>query len=295
LQAEKWQTFGSVNHPLTIAVETVPRPLAQIANRIRGFTMKIFRVLVLAVALIAGGGAAYLALNLQPAAGPDMAAAPAVPMTDVLVAASNIPPGASLSSTNIRWQAWPTEAINEAFISAKDQSDAIEVFTGTVVRSQFYDGEPIREGKLARAESGFMSAILPTGMRAVAVRVSAQTSAGGFILPNDRVDVILTSGQSGGGSKDDIISYALLQNIRVLAIDQTVEEQDGERVVVGKTATLELDPAQVDTITAAEKAGSLSLSLRSVEDADEIEISKRKRSGIVKVFRAGRTNIVKTQ
>ena len=255
--------------------------------------MKIFRVLVLAVALIAGGGAAYLALNLQPAAGPDMAAAPVVPMTDVLVAASNIPLGASLNDTNIRWQAWPSEAINEAFINANDQSDAIEVLTGTVVRSKFYDGEPIRESKLARAGSGFMSAILPTGMRAIAVRVSAQTSAGGFILPNDRVDVILTGGGSGG--KGDIISYALLQNIRVLAIGQTVQEKDGERVVKGKTATLELDPGQVDIVIAAQKSGSLSLSLRSIEDADDINISKRRRSGIVKVYRAGRTRIVKTQ
>ncbi len=259
--------------------------------------MKLFRVLVLAVALIAGSGAAYLALNLQPASGPETVAAPVVPMTDVLVAAANIPPGASLSNRNVRWQAWPNNAVNEAFINKDAQSDAIEVLTGTVVRSQFYDGEPIREGKLARAESGFMSAILPTGMRAVAVRVSAQTSAGGFILPNDRVDVILTDDQppANGGSEREIISYTLLQNVRVLAIDQTVEEQDGERVVVGKTATLELDPAQVETIAAAEEAGSLSLSLRSVEDADDIQITKRKRSGVVKVFRAGRSNLVKTQ
>jgi pilus assembly protein CpaB len=259
--------------------------------------MKIFRVLVLAVALIAGSGAAYLALNLQPASGPDMAAAPVVPMTDVLVAASNIPPGGSLSNRNVRWQSWPSEAINEAFISKDSQSDAIDALTGTIVRSQFYDGEPIREGKLARAESGFMSAILPTGMRAVAVRVSAQTSAGGFILPNDRVDVILTDDHppAAGQGEREIISTTLLQNIRVLAIDQTVEEQDGEHVVVGKTATLELDPPQVETIAAAEEAGSLSLSLRSVEDADDIELSKRKRSGIVKVYRAGRSNLVKTQ
>jgi pilus assembly protein CpaB len=259
--------------------------------------MKIFRVLVLAVALIAGSGAAYLALNLQPASGPDMAAAPVIPMTDVLVAAANIPTGGSLSNRNIRWQSWPSDAVNGAFISKDSQPDGIEVLTGTVVRSQFYDGEPIREGKLARAESGFMSAILPTGMRAVAVRVSAQTSAGGFILPNDRVDVIMTDDQApaAGKGEREIISYTLLQNIRVLAIDQTVEEQDGERVVVGKTATLELDPSQVETIAAAEEAGTLSLSLRSVEDADDIQISKRKRSGIVKVYRAGRTNLVKTQ
>lgn len=261
------------------------------------YTMKIFRVLVLAVALIAGSGAAYLALNLQPASGPDMAAAPVVPMTDVLVAAANIPTGASLSNSNIRWQPWPSDAVNGAFISKDSQPDGIDVLTGTVVRSQFYDGEPIREGKLARAESGFMSAILPTGMRAVAVRVSAQTSAGGFILPNDRVDVIFTDDHppAAGTGEREVISYTLLQNIRVLAIDQTVEEQDGERVVVGKTATLELDPPQVETIAAAEEAGSLSLSLRSVEDADDIQISKRKRSGIVKVYRAGRSNLVKTQ
>jgi len=259
--------------------------------------MKIFRVLVLAVALIAGSGAAYLALNLQPSSAPDMAAAPVVPMTDVLVAASNIPPGASLSDRNVRWQPWPSEAINDAFIAKNDQDNAVESLTGTIVRSQFYDGEPIREGKLARAESGFMSAILPTGMRAVAVRVSAQTSAGGFILPNDRVDVILTDDQPAADGRGDreIISYTLLQNIRVLAIDQTVEEQDGERVVVGKTATVELDPSQVETIAAAEEAGTLSLSLRSVEDADDIQLSKRKRSGLVKVFRAGRSNLVKTQ
>ena len=261
------------------------------------FTMKIFRVLVLAVALIAGGGAAYLALNLQPESGSEMAAAPLIPMTDVLVAAANIPTGGSLSNSNIRWQSWPSDAVNGAFISKGSQPDGIEVLTGTVVRSQFYDGEPIREGKLARAESGFMSAILPTGMRAVAVRVSAQTSAGGFILPNDRVDVILTDDQpaTDGRSDREIIAFTLLQNIRVLAIDQTVEEQDGERVVVGKTATLELDPMQVEAIAAAEEAGSLSLSLRSVEDADDIQISKRKRSGIVKIYRAGRTNLVKTQ
>ena len=142
-----------------------------------------------------------------------------------------------------------------------------------------------------------MSAILPKGMRAVAVRVSAQTSAGGFILPNDRVDVIFTNSEApaDSGGEREYISYALLLNVRVLAIDQTVEEQDGERVVVGKTATLELDPSQVETIAAADEAGSLSLSLRSVEDADEIQISKRKRSGLIKIYRAGRSNLVKIQ
>ena len=259
--------------------------------------MTIFRVLVLVVALIAGGGAAYLAINLQPESPAEMASAPVVPMTNVLVAAANIPPGASLSESNVRWQPWPSDAVNEAFIDKERQADAIGSLTGTVVRSQFFDGEPIREGKLARAESGFMSAILPTGMRAVAVRVTAQTSAGGFILPNDRVDVIMTEKQDAadGSTKEEVISYAILENVRVLAIDQTVEEQDGERVVVGKTATLELNPNQVEVIAAAEASGSLSLSLRSVEDADAIQVSERKRSGIVKVYRAGRSKFVKSQ
>jgi pilus assembly protein CpaB len=116
--------------------------------------------------------------------------------------------------------------------------------------------------------AGFMAAILPSGMRAVSTQISPETGAGGFILPNDRVDVIVTRrdpDKTGGGN--DQTSETVLTNIRVLAIDQNIEEKGGQKVVVGKTATLELTPGQAETLTLAQHLGSLSLALRSITDA----------------------------
>ncbi len=111
------------------------------------------------------------------------------------------------------------------------------------MRSPFVAGEPIREVKLARPGSGFLSAILPSGMRAVAVRVSASNTAGGFILPGDRVDVVADRCPAieRATRRRENVSRTILANIKVLAIDQTVGDKQGEAVVVGKTATLELD------------------------------------------------------
>jgi pilus assembly protein CpaB len=261
--------------------------------------MKLFRVLVLAIALIAGGIAAYLALNFGPGA-PEptvVELAPQIQSQDVLVAATDIGQGAKLTPDNVRWQRWPEEAVNASYIQKQTQPDAIEKLDGSVVRSQFIAGEPIRDVKLARPESGFLSAILPAGKRAIAVRVSAQNTAGGFILPNDRVDVVQTiSQQSSPDMPAENVSRTILSNVKVLAIDQTVDEESGEAVVVGKTATLELEPAQVELITAAEASGTLSLSLRSMADTDEVaSAEKQHQSGTVRIIRAGRIQVVTTQ
>jgi pilus assembly protein CpaB len=261
--------------------------------------MKLFRVLVLVVALVAGGVAAYLAMNMAPTGNAPTVVelAPQIQSQDVLVAASDIRQGQTLSTENLRWQRWPDEAINPGYLQKQTRPDAIETLAGSVVRSQFVAGEPIREVKLARPESGFLSAILPSGKRAVAVRISAQNTAGGFILPNDRVDVVQTiTQQAAPDAPVENVSRTILTNIKVLAIDQTVDEQNGEPVVVGKTATLELDPAQVEQITAAEAGGALSLSLRSVTDTDDVAASANERqSGTVRIFRSGRKQIVTTQ
>ena len=261
--------------------------------------MKLFRVLVLVVALVAGGVAAYLAMNMAPTgdAPTVVELAPQIQSQDVLVAAADIRQGQTLSAENLRWQRWPDEAINPGYLQKQTRPDAIETLSGSVVRSQFVAGEPIREVKLARAESGFLSAILPSGKRAIAVRISAQNTAGGFILPNDRVDVVQTvTQQAAPDAPVENVSRTILTNIKVLAIDQTVDELNGEPVVVGKTATLELDPAQVEQITAAEAGGALSLSLRSVTDTDNVATSANERqSGTVRIFRSGRKQIVTTQ
>src|SRR5262249_53161737 len=119
--------------------------------------------------------------------------------------------------------------------------------------------------------AGYMAAILPSGMRAVSTEISPETGAGGFILPNDRVDVILSkraNNDAKQGNKQPV-SETILTNVRVLAIDQTVEEKNGQRVVVGKTATVELSPRQAETLTQARQLGTLSLALRSLLDANK--------------------------
>jgi pilus assembly protein CpaB len=261
--------------------------------------MKLFRVLVLGVALVAGGIAAYLALNLGGGApAPTVVElAPQIQSQDVLVAAADIGQGGKLTAENVRWQRWPDDAMNATYIQKQTRPDAIETLQNSIVRSQFVAGEPIREVKLASPESGFLSAILPSGMRAIAVRISAQNTAGGFILPGDRVDVVQTlAQQTTADAPPENVSRTILTNIKVLAIDQTVDEQEGEAVVVGKTATLELDPAQVEQITAAEASGTLSLSLRSIADTNEVVSAHEERqTGTVRIFRGGRSKILTTQ
>jgi len=257
--------------------------------------MNIFRVLVLVVALIAGGAAAYLSFNppVEPPVLPPQVVE-TIPTSEILVVSGDVGPGATLNAENVRWEEWPSSAINPAFISRESQPDAIQEIDGTIVRSQFYDGEPVRDGKLVRADSGFMSAILPSGKRAVAVRVSAQSTAGGFILPNDRVDLIHTVNQNSDG-QSRFVSKTLLSNIRVMAIDQTIEEQNGERVVVGKTATLELSPSEVELVASAEKEGSLSLALRSMADMNVDDAARKKRrSGTVRLYKSGKAVLVTT-
>ncbi len=195
---------------------------------------------------------------------------PASEVVDILVAKSDIGVGRSVSNEDMSWQPWPIKAAGPLFIRKSARPNAIEDLKGSVARAPFVAGEPIREQKLVKADgSGFMSAILPAGMRAVSTEISAETGAGGFILPNDRVDVILirrTESQGKGGG-EGFVSETILRNVRVLAIDQTVEEKNGQKVVVGKTTTLELSARQTETLALSRQRGTLSLALRSLADA----------------------------
>jgi pilus assembly protein CpaB len=184
----------------------------------------------------------------------------------------------------VSWQAWPATTAAGNFIRKSDRPKALENLTGMIVRAPFVAGEPIREVKLVNSKgSGFMAAILPSGMRAVATQISPESGVGGFILPNDRVDVIMTP-----RSKDDSgerTSETILRNIRVLAIDQNVEEKNGQKVVVGKTATLELTPGQAETLALSHQIGVLSLSLRSIADGtleEKTDDSARQNVNIVR-------------
>ena len=226
------------------------------------------RIVVLTIALSAGGVAACLA------SGSDNKPAPAEPAAqlqtvDVLVARSEIGLGQTVKPEDTQWQTWPAATASNNFIRRSDRPEAATEMAGSIARSPFLAGEPIREQKLVKANgSGFMAAILPTGMRAISTEISPETAAGGFILPNDRVDVILSKHDksTSPGAADVINSEIILANIRVLAIDQAPKEKDGQNTVVGRTVTLELKPEQAETLARARQTGTLALALRSIAD-----------------------------
>jgi pilus assembly protein CpaB len=255
------------------------------------------RIIVLTIAIGAGGVAAYLASGSDSKAPAPAEPVAQLPTVDVLVAKADINLGQTLTPNDIIWQSWPASTASSSFIRRNDRPDATKEVTGSIARSPFIAGEPIREPKLIKSNgSGFMAAILPQGMRAISTEISPETGAGGFILPNDHVDVVLTRREKNPDPKatgDIVISEVKLANIRVLAIDQAPKEKDGQNTVVGKTVTLELKPEQVPVLAAARQAGTLSLSLRSIADVNQVEVAIDDRSritGSINVVRYGVNN-----
>ena len=255
--------------------------------------MNTARIVVLTIAVGAGGIAAYLA------SGSDNKPAPAepvaqLPTVDVLVAKNDIGLGQSVKPEDMQWQTWPSATASNVFIRRGERPNAQTEIVGEIARAPFIAGEPIREQKLVKADgSGFMAAILPTGMRAVSTEISPETGAGGFILPNDRVDVILSKHDKNPdrAGTDTVNSEIILSNIRVLAIDQAPKEKDGQNAVVGKTVTLELRPEQTETLARAHQTGTLSLALRSIADVNIVESraedQSHKRGDSINVVRYG--------
>ena len=232
--------------------------------------MKTARLMVFGVAIVAGLGAAYMVMGTKPPE-PVRITMPAPPVdTDsVLVAARDLAFGAVVVPDDMRWQAWPKAQLPPGIITKTARPNAFDEIKGSIVRSNFLAGEPFRPDRLVKgAGSGFMSAVLPTGARAVAINIDEKgtTTAGGFILPNDRVDVVRTF-HAEDGAPGSFASETILTNIRVLAIGQNIQEKAGERVVVGGTATLELTPEQSERVILAQRTSQLSLTLRSMADA----------------------------
>lgn len=250
------------------------------------------RIVVLAIALGAGAVALYLA-SASETTTPATQVAVELPTVEVLVAKSELPLGHTITANDIRWQVWPASAASVGVLRRNDRNHADTEIVGMMTRSTFVEGEPIREIKLVRTDgAGFMAAVLTSGMRAVSTEISPETGAGGFILPNDRVDVLLSKRDKSadrGTTIDVITSEVILSNIRVLAIDQAPKEKDGQNTVVGKTATLEVKPEQAETLAQARQSGTLSLALRALADANlpDVQIVDRQRKDSVNVIRYG--------
>ncbi|OYX36786.1 MAG: Flp pilus assembly protein CpaB [Caulobacterales bacterium 32-69-10] len=281
------------------------------------------RILILVVALAAAVGAVVIVRGMSKAQPPQVvvAAAPAVvekPTAQVLVAKRDLPAGTRLTPEDMTWQAWPQDSLNAAFIvaaappkpaseTAKVAATAVDIakaaagtqdpllvaLVGAVVREPILANEPMTDRKLVRAGSaGIMAITLETGMRAMAVPLSAESAAGGFILPGDHVDVVMTHELEGAGGKR-FASDTVLKNVRVLAIDQTTGAPKEGSSVVGATATLEINSKQAEILALSKAQGDLSLVLRSYADAagpavtvaqnDETDF----RAAVVKVFKNG--------
>jgi pilus assembly protein CpaB len=224
----------------------------------------MLRILILLIALGAGGGAAWIATQQTPAPEPPTAdavpqepAAPPIEMTSVLVAAQDISRSGEITSEGVRWQDWPTESVPAGSIDRNADSRGLTNATGQYATRHIMAGEPIGNHLLAPTPGSYLAAMLAPDKRAVAISANTQSTAGGFILPNDRVDVLYT-GQASG---DDMRARTILRGVRVLAIDQSTDHAEAN-TVLGKTATLELTEDQAEVVTAAQSRGTLSLSLR---------------------------------
>jgi pilus assembly protein CpaB len=253
--------------------------------------MNTKRIIVLGFALVAASAAALLARSLMGGGTPKVEAKigpPAVAMSEVLVAAANIQPGRALVPDMVRWQRWPVNAVDASFITHAIAPNLADALKNTVVRVPLYAGQPITNTAIVHADTaGFMSAQLQPGMRAVSIVISVESGAGGFILPNDRVDLMLTT--KTNETPPQIKTKTILGDVRVLAVDQTFKEEKDTKTVVGKTATLELTPSQGELVAAAQNMGSVSLSLRGLGD-DKAVASARSfngEDGLVSIIRYG--------
>lgn len=228
------------------------------------------RIVILGVAIFAAIGAGYIARSMssQPAEPvAETAAKPPVETRDVLLVAQKVDMGERLG-TALKWQEWPVTLIDDSFITREKQPDALDELQESIARYTLYPGEPVRRERLVPGGQTLMSALLTPGMRAVAVEISPETSAGGFILPGDHVDLIMTRRSESENGSVTYITETVLENIRVLAIDQKLDEnEDGQPAIIGETATLEVTPEQAEVVTVAQRmADRLTLALRSLAD-----------------------------
>jgi pilus assembly protein CpaB len=231
--------------------------------------MNMTRILILGAALGAAALAAFLVRGLIGGQS-NASASPKMELTEIIVASKAIEAGTKIMPGDLKWQGWPKSALDASFITKEAQPKALEdAAEGSVARIPLVSGEPVTTQKVIKADgAGFMAAVLTPGMRAVGVKMTTERGAGGFILPNDRVDVIMTRKMGNDGGVPAYRAATVLQDVRVLAIDQTSQEEGESKSIVGKTATLELSGAQAETLALAEAMGDLSLSLRSLAQDD---------------------------
>ncbi len=290
-------------------------------SAVRLFILVIAAIAAIALAFVVRGAFAPKKPEATPVAAAPTAAAPAAQMVKVLVASHDLPVGARLTAADMSWQDWPAGNLNAAFITdgaapqvaptgaaavARRATDAasnlfggaaMQAMVGAVVREPMLSGEPVISRKIVRAgEGNYLSVVLTPGMRAIAVPVTVDSAAGGYIMPGDRVDVLLSRDAGEKGT----VTGTVLRNLRVLAIDQAVEPAKDAKTIVGAVATLEVASGDAelmaDAQAQAKKGGALVLALRAYTDAGAPAGGGGSGSGgsgrMVRVYRAGQASEV---
>jgi len=256
------------------------------------------RAQVIGFSIAGAAGLLAFVLMRSMVGGPSEPTRVAVPVnsTEVLVARSDVSLGQITKKSSFRWQTWPADAVTPAFITKSSGAKALKDVEGAIARAPILRGEPVTRQKLIKAgQGGVLAAILPGGMRAISTRIKEETAAGRLILPNDRVDVILTRRLRDRKGKEHFVSDTLFSNVRVLAIGQQIETKEDKKSAetAANTATLELTPQQAEQLALANSMGSISLSLRSIADLNRgdgpsaSDGLKKKRSSAVRVLRYG--------
>ncbi len=214
----------------------------------------------------------------EPPPAPVVTAAPVaqvisnVEYVEILAATRNIPQGTRLTPNMLQWKKWPAEALESNLVDIQGQPQALEEYTSAVTIAKIYKGEPLMRQKVVQAgDRGLMAAQLGPGMRAISTRITADTAAGGFIQPGDRVDVVLTTQlpqkrQAGTTVvANNFVSNTIFENVPVLAIGQTSSQNpDGSAYVIGSTALLEMSQSDAESLTEAQSRGDISLILRGL-------------------------------
>lgn len=235
------------------------------------------------IILLGGLGAIAVVAFLQlqkmsePPPAPVIAAAPVaqiisnVEYVEILAATRDIAKGTRLTPNMLQWKKWPEEALEPNLIDIKDQPQALEKYSSAVTLAKIYKGEPLMRQKVVQAgDRGLMAAQLGPGMRAISTRITADTAAGGFIQPGDRVDVVLTTllpqrHQAARVARNNHVSNTIFENVPVLAIGQTsAPNPDGSAFVIGSTALLEMSQSDAETLIEAQSRGEISLILRGL-------------------------------
>jgi pilus assembly protein CpaB len=284
--------------------------------------MNPVRLAILLVAAVAAIGLALLLRNMagKPKASTSaVATAPAKAMARVLTAARDLPVGTRLSAADMSWQSWPVDNLNAAYITdgvkpmvkpagpagaaetattaAKDLisggGEAMQALAGSIVKDAILKGEPILARKIVKGgQGGFMSVVLTPGMRAMSIPINAETGAGGFIQPGDRVDLLTShQEQKKDSSGQGFATKVVVSNVRVLAVDQSTDPAKNGKSIVGATVTLEVPAVYAEAVAEAKARGGAVLALRSYADigggAGQTTTAAAVTGGSVRVFKAG--------